>query len=37
MDVQDKPRGITSASLTGETVGGKQIQDSDSVKAVGCK
>ena len=29
--------GDTSASLTGETLDGKAIQDSDLIKTVGCK
>lgn len=37
MTVQDKPRGITNASLTGETFGGQAIEGSDSVNTVGCK
>ena len=36
MNVQDKPRGITNASLTGETVSGQEIEGSDSVNTVGC-
>jgi len=29
--------GDTSASLTGETVSGQEIEGSDSIKTVGCK
>jgi hypothetical protein len=30
-------RGDTSASLTGETVGGQAIEGSDALRTVGCK
>jgi hypothetical protein len=36
MNVQDKPRGITNASLTGETVSEQEIEGEDSVNTVGC-
>ena len=36
MKVQDEPREITNASLTGETVSGQEIEGSDSANTVGC-
>jgi hypothetical protein len=37
MNLQDKPRGLTNASLTGEALSEQEIEGEESVNTVGCK